>query len=73
MASALVLLVALSGVAVARWAQRAGGHPSCMPGSGWNSTGIQLGTLQGMESGIKKLDANFKLRAKSPRMSPGAV
>lgn len=31
----------------------------------WVEAGIQLGTLQGMESGIRKLDASFKHRAKN--------
>lgn len=36
----------------------------------WVEAGIQLGTLQGMESGIRKTNASFKHRAKSRAKPP---
>lgn len=43
----------------------AGGRASQLRARLWVEAGIQLGTLQGMESGIRKLDASFKHRAKN--------
>lgn len=71
MASTLVLLVALYGVAVARWAQQAGGHPQ-LHASLWVQAGIQLGTLQGLKSQMPALNMGPKPE-QTPRMSPGDV
>lgn len=65
MASTLVLLVALCWMAVTRWGQRVGERPTAHK----LQAGIQPDTLQGTESGIRKLDANFTHGAKT-RASP---
>lgn len=53
-----------------KWAQQAGERPSCVPELG--GSGIQLGTLQCLQSGIRKLNANSKHRAKN-RANPQNV
>lgn len=52
----------------------AGGWVSQLPARLRVKAGIQSVTLQGTESGIRKLDADFTRRAKNratPRISPG--